>query len=61
MEGQTINPERPHDKKGPGSPKSHRPRASKIKAKQHPSPAPKSVDDVTWALEQYSIAAIGVV
>ena len=36
MEGETINPERPHNQKRPRSPQSHRPRASAIKAKQHP-------------------------
>ena len=43
MEGETINPERPHNQKRQRSPASHRPRASKIKAKQHPAPAQLAV------------------
>jgi len=43
MEGQTINPERPHNQKRRRSPASYRPRASKIKAKQHPPLAPLPV------------------
>ena len=39
MEGPPMNPEQPHNQKRPRSLQSHPPRASAIKAKQHPAPA----------------------
>lgn len=43
MQGPPMNPEQPHNQKRPRSPQSRRPRASAIKAKQHPAPPPLSV------------------
>jgi hypothetical protein len=43
MEGPPMNPEQPHNQKRLRSLQSHRPRASVIKAKQHPVPAPLPV------------------
>ena len=43
MQGSTTNPEQARNKKRQGSPRPNRQRASKIKAKQHPAPAPPPV------------------
>ena len=43
MEGQTANPEQARNKKRQGSTRPNRQKASKIKAKQHPAPAPPPV------------------